>query len=68
VERPVGRMMNGRGNYERDLKGAGCMNLVAAVERVSMKLALQRGFILLVIDYAYLYYYYCCLLLKYICL
>lgn len=31
VERPVGRMKNGRGNCEKDFKGAGCMNLVAAV-------------------------------------
>jgi hypothetical protein len=44
--------MNGRDNCEEDLKGAGYMNLVAAVERISMKLALLRGFILLVIDYA----------------
>jgi hypothetical protein len=35
--------MNGRGNCEKYLKGRRCMNLVAAVESVSTKLALQRG-------------------------
>jgi len=57
VERPFGRTMNGRGNCEKDLKSTGCINLVAAVGRVSMVLGFQRGFILLVIDYAYLYCY-----------
>jgi hypothetical protein len=37
--------MNGRGSCEKELKGAGCTNLVAVVERVSMKLLRQRGFI-----------------------
>jgi hypothetical protein len=36
--------MNGRGNCERDLKGRGCKKFVAAVERVSIKLALKRRF------------------------
>lgn len=67
MERPFGRTMNGRGNCEKDLKSTGCINLVAAVGRVSMVLGFQRGFILLVIDYAYLYCYWC-LLLKYVCL